>query len=126
MRCPRRPLLQQQASDANIVRHKRYGTRVNLRWARSATRHRIARDRSRHVIEHAGLRFEQPPPAGAPADAEARLVYLGDDADGVPLEVMAVELEEGSLLVIHAMPLRERYREQYEEAKKWPGRRGAR
>jgi hypothetical protein len=39
--------------------------------------------------------------------------------DGVQLEVMAVELDDGSLLVIHAMPLRERYREQYEEAKEW-------
>lgn len=92
---------------------------MDLRWARSATRHRIARERSRYVIEHCGLRFEQPPPAGAPADAEPRLVYLGDDADGVALEVMAVELEDGRLLVIHAMALRDRYREQYEEAKKW-------
>jgi hypothetical protein len=32
---------------------------------------------------------------------------------------MAIELEHGHLLVIHAMPLRRRYREQYEEAKKW-------
>lgn len=92
---------------------------MDLRWARSATKHRIARDRSRYVIEHSGLRFEQPPPAGAPAGAEPRLVYLGDDADGIPLEVMAVELRDGSLLVIHAMPLRDGYREQYEEAKRW-------
>jgi hypothetical protein len=32
---------------------------------------------------------------------------------------MAIELEDGSVPVIHAMPLRERYREQYEEAKAW-------
>jgi len=32
---------------------------------------------------------------------------------------MAVELEGDSLLVIHAMPLRNRYRAQYEEARKW-------
>lgn len=92
---------------------------MDLKWARSATRHRISRERSRYVIEHCGLRFEQPPPAGAPADADPRLVYLGDDAEGVALEVMAIELEDGSLLVIHAMPLRDRYREQYQEAKKW-------
>jgi hypothetical protein len=92
---------------------------VDLKWARSATRHRISRERSRFVIEHSGVLFEQPPPVGAPADADPRLVYLGDDADGVALEVMAVELEDGRLLVIHAMPLRYRYREQYEEAKKW-------
>jgi hypothetical protein len=84
---------------------------VDLRWARSATKHLIARERSRYVIEHCGLRFEQPSPADAPAGAEPRLVYLGDDADGVALEVMAVELEDGSLPVIHAMSLRDRYRE---------------
>jgi hypothetical protein len=70
---------------------------VDLTWARSATRHRIARERSRYVIEHSGLRFEQPPPAGAPAAAEPRLVYLGDDAEGVAPEVIAIELEDGSL-----------------------------
>ena len=91
---------------------------MDLRWARSATKHRISRERSRYLIEHCGLRFEQDPPAGAPAGADPRLVY-GDDADGVALEVMAIELEDGSLLVIHAMPLRDRYREQYEEAKTW-------
>lgn len=92
---------------------------MKLRWARSATKHRISRERSGYVIDRSGLRFEQGPPAGAPADADPRLLYLGDDADGVALEVMAVELEDGSLLVIHAVPLRERYRKEYEEAMKW-------
>ncbi len=91
---------------------------MELRWARSATKHRITRRRSRYVVEHCGLRFEQPP-GGAPAGADRRLVYLGDDADGIALEVMAIELEDGSLLVIHAMKLRDAYREQYEEAKRW-------
>jgi hypothetical protein len=92
---------------------------VNLRWARAATKHRISRERSRHVIEHCGLRFEQDPPADAPENASLRLVFLGDDEEGIALEVMAVELEDDALLVIHAMPLRDRYRKQYEEAKKW-------
>ena len=92
---------------------------MELRWARSATKHRISRERSRYVIEHCGLLFEQVPPARAQASADPRLVYLGDDADGVALEVMAIELADGSVLVIHAMPLRDRYREQYEEAKAW-------
>jgi hypothetical protein len=92
---------------------------VDLKWARAATKHRISRERSRHVIEHCGLRFDQEPPADSAESASPRLVFLGDDADGIALEVMAVELEDGSLLVIHAMALRDRYREQYEEAKKW-------
>jgi hypothetical protein len=32
---------------------------------------------------------------------------------------MAVELSGDDLYVIHAMPLRAKYRPQYEEAKKW-------
>lgn len=108
-----------QERRANIVRQNDYPTSVEFRWARSATRHRISRDRSRYVIEHCGLRFEQPAPSDAPAGADPRLLYLGDDANGVPVEVMAIELEDGDLLVIHAMPLRDRYRKQYEEAKRW-------
>jgi hypothetical protein len=92
---------------------------VNLQWARAVTKHRISRERSRYVIEHCGLRFEQDPPADAPVGADPRLVFLGDDAEGIALEVMAIEVEVESLLVIHAMPLRDRYQEQYEEAKKW-------
>jgi hypothetical protein len=92
---------------------------VDLKWARAATKHRISRERSRHVIEHCGLRFDQEPPLDSPESTSPRLVFLGDDADGIALEVMAVELEDGSLLVIHAMALRDRYREQYEEAKRW-------
>lgn len=70
------------------------------------------------MIESCGLIFRQQPPAGAPAGATERLVYLGDDPDGVALEIMAVPFDEG-ILVIHAMPLRKSYRAQYEEAKRW-------
>ena len=87
-----------------------------VRWARSATKHRVARARSGFVIEHCGLLFRVPPPAGR---SDERLMFLGDDGDGVALEVMAVELEGGDLYVIHAMDLRERYRPRYEEAKRW-------
>ena len=68
------------------------------------------------MIERCGLRFRVSPPSDG---GDERILYLGDDADGVALEVMAVELSGGALHVIHAMPLRERYRPQYEEAKKW-------
>jgi hypothetical protein len=94
---------------------------VNLRWARAATKHRISRERSRYVIEHCGLRFEQEPPADAQVGASTRFVFLGDDAEGTALEVMAIGLEGGGLLVIHAMPLRDRYRKQYEEVKDGEG-----
>jgi len=90
-----------------------------VRFARSATKHGISKDRIRHVIAHCGLIFEESAPT---RDAEAlddRLVCLGDDADGTALEVMAVEGSKGELVVIHAMELRAKYRDQYEEAKRW-------
>ena len=92
---------------------------MDLKWARSATRHRISRERSRYVIEHCGLLFEHDAPDDPSVGADPRLVFLGDDAEGTALEVMAIELEDESLLVIHAMPLRDRYQQQYEEARKW-------
>ena len=87
-----------------------------IHWARSATRHRANRERSRHVMEHCGLRFRVPPPEG---QTDERLLYLGDDANGIPLEVMAIALQGGELYVVHAMLLRAKYRRQYEEAKTW-------
>jgi hypothetical protein len=57
-------------------------------------------------------------PPGAPASRSTRIVYLGEDAHGQALEVMAVEGDHGDQLVIHAMPQREMYRERYEETTK--------
>jgi hypothetical protein len=88
---------------------------MKIRWARSATRHRISKKRSRYVIEHYRVSFELDAPVDAPAK-QTRQVYLGDDAEGVPLEVMAVVIQDDNLLVIHAMPLRRRFVKQYEEA----------
>jgi len=68
------------------------------------------------VIEHCGLIFIQ---RGATAPRTDRLVYLGDDPNGVALEVMAVEVPDGSVLVIHAMRLRTKYRFEYQEAQRW-------
>ena len=85
-----------------------------VRFARSATRHRISKDRIRHVIANYRVRFEEPPQSGL-GQRSVRIVYLGDDANGQELEVMAVELEGGSLYVIHAMLLRKKYRARYEE-----------
>jgi hypothetical protein len=72
------------------------------------------------VIEHRGLVFIQPAPAGSPVPDD-RFVYLGDDPAGRPLEVVAVEVDSGSagdrrrhLRVIHAMELRAKYRSQDE------------
>lgn len=90
-----------------------------LRWARAATKHRISRKRTRFVVEDSFLIFEQDPPPGRRGRAAQRLVFLGEDPRRIPLEVIAVEVGEGNLLVIHAMELRLRYRKAYEEVRRW-------
>jgi hypothetical protein len=58
---------------------------------------------------------------GAPSepDEEDIVIFLGPDEHGVPLEVMGVELADGDLLVIHAMPLRAKYREAFQRVMRW-------
>jgi hypothetical protein len=92
---------------------------MNVRFARSATKHRISRESIRHVIEHCGLCFEAPRPVDGAHVFDRRLVCLGDDARGEAIEVIAVEGDRDELIVIHAMALRDRYRSQYEEANLW-------
>lgn len=90
----------------------------NVRCARSATRHRISKDRIHYVIANYRVRFEEPPPDAEGARARStRIVYLGDDDHGRALEVMAVEGKHDELLVIHAMELRDKYRKRYEDSR---------
>jgi hypothetical protein len=86
-----------------------------IRFANSATRHRITRVRSRYVVEHCGQAFSVQSAVDPKWEAE-RLLFLGDDMNGTPLEVMGIELDDGALLVIHAMKLRPQYRERYRAA----------
>ncbi len=90
-----------------------------MRFARAATRHRVSKDSIRHVVANYSVRFEEPPPAGRDKEEvpDTRVVFLGDGPQGNPLEIMAIELPNGGLLVIHAMSLRNKYRTRYEEAK---------
>ena len=87
-----------------------------IRFAQSARRHKIGQARVRFVIEHPVVTDRVPAPDNSLLPDE-RLVFLGDDHTGRALEVMAVELADGALLVIHAMDLRDKYRPLYEEGK---------
>jgi hypothetical protein len=95
-------------------RNAKVGTE-ELRFARSATRHRISKESIRHVIGGYRVRFEEPPPTGGPDSQSMRIVYLGEDGLGRELEVMAIRLESQEQIVIHAMPMRNKYRKRYEE-----------
>ncbi len=93
---------------------------MGMTWARSATKHGISEERSGYVIAHCGLYFKIQAPPHSPAGLNAsRRLYLGDDADGTPLEVIAIPVRPDELFVIHAMELRDQFRTRYLEAKKW-------
>ena len=78
-------------------------------FRRSAARHGISTDRATFVIETC------PCPLYAPDETGPRdhVMFLGPDADGVPLEVVGIELENGDLVVIHAMRMRSRFSAAY-------------
>jgi len=88
-----------------------------MRWANSAFGHGISERRCRYVIEHAYDVFDVPAANDPTTD---RVLYVGDDPDGVPLEVIVAESEtdegEPEDVVIHAMKLRAAYRGLYERA----------
>ncbi len=82
---------------------------MELRFAWSASKHGISPERAAYVIEHCGLPYEQ--------DDDMTL-YLGDDWNGVALEVGAVTRGQ-ELVVVHAMRLRARHRDLYAEVLLW-------
>ncbi len=91
-----------------------------MRWAKSAFKHEIPEESSRYVIEHWAPPFVVPAANDPTVD---RLLFVGEDARGVALEIIAVEEQvdddEWDLVVIHAMRLRPAYRNLYEEALRW-------
>ena len=102
-------------SRANIVRQNEWVDNKRITWARSATRHRIPRARTLYVLQQAGICFQD----GTGRKGKPRLYFFGDDENEQPLEVVAIERDDGKLLVIHSMPLRERFEERYTEALRW-------
>jgi hypothetical protein len=81
---------------------------VELRWAKSAAKHRISRERGGHVVQTTETIIREPAPEDSPLEDD-RIVFLGPDQNGVMLEVMAIETDQG-LLIIHAMKMRPKYR----------------
>lgn len=105
---------------------RRYSVRQNvwpeepkITFARSATKHRISRERSLRIIERCGIQFVDRSWRPMNGDVDQRIVFLGEDLEKVPLEVVAVEEAEDEFQVIHAMNLRRRFGDIYEEARKW-------
>jgi hypothetical protein len=101
------------------VRQNVWPEEAEITFARSATKHRISRERSLYVIEHCGIPFVDRCWNSADSERDPRVLFVGNDLEGVALEVMAAEREEDEFLVIHAMDLRGRFQGLYEEARKW-------
>jgi hypothetical protein len=101
------------------VRQNVWPEEAEIKFARSATRHRISRERSLHVIGRCGLQIVERHWTPANSGPDRRITFLGDDLEGVALEVMAAERNDEEFLVIHAMNLRNHHRGLYEEARPW-------
>lgn len=81
---------------------------MHIAWARSARKHKISQLRSGQVARTAETIIRLPAPEDSPL-GEDRLLFLGPDPNGVMLEVIAIEIDDG-LLIIHAMRMRVQYR----------------
>lgn len=101
------------------VRQNVWPEEARITFARSATRHRISRERSLQVIEHCGIQFVDRFRNPVTSDVDRKVYFLGDDLEEVAIEVVAAESYEEDFRVIHAMELRSRFRALYEEARSW-------
>ena len=86
-----------------------------IRFAHSAYRHGISEDRALYVIANC----PSPSYPDDPLPAGDRVMFLWADRDGVPLEVGAIELDSGDLLIVHAMRMRTVYQPEYARLLKW-------
>jgi len=102
------------------VRQNVWPGEPRITFARSATKHRISRERSVYVIEHCGLQIvKYRHRIVANSAVDQRVVFIGDDLEGVSIEVVAVEEDEDGFVVIHAMNMRKRFRAIHEEVRQW-------
>lgn len=101
------------------VRQNVWPEEAEITFARSATKHRISRERSLYVVERCGLQLVDRAWRRKTAGVEKRVVFIGDDLEGVALEVIAAEEVEEEFVVLHAMNMRNRFRGLYEEVRKW-------
>lgn len=88
---------------------------MDIRFARSASRHGVSQARALYVIANCPW-----PRYGELAREDANgVMYLWADEHGVPLEVGAIELDGGDLLVVHAMKMRRIYQADYQRMLEW-------
>lgn len=103
--------------------HRSQPEDARVSWTDSATKNGISTERSEYVIKHCGLRFKHRAAWGdeTPRSDEFRTLFLGEDEDGVDLEVAAVGDDEWSqgFVVFHAAVLRDGYRHLLARGERW-------
>ena len=102
----------------DIVRRNEWVDNDDVGWVRSALRHGISHERSLHVVRHAGICWRQTEHADE-WYCDPLFIFLGPDQDWSPLEVIGIVGRDCTLMIVHAMPLRERWQGWYEEASRW-------
>jgi hypothetical protein len=113
-------ILEVELEDRYSVRQNVWPDEPLIRFARSATKHRISRERSLYVVEHCGFQIVERCRSQNFSDGpDKRVYFLGDDMEGVRLEVVAAQTGDEEFTVIHGMNLRDRFSALYEEAKEW-------
>jgi hypothetical protein len=114
-----RQVLRVELEERYSVRQNVWPDKPIIRFARSATKHRISRERSLYVIEQCRFQVVERRRSETLHGPDKHVLFLGDDLEGVALEVLAAESEEEEFTVIHAMNLRNRFLALYEEARQW-------
>lgn len=112
-------LVLERPRDRGWVRREVISDSRRIRWARSASRHGVTRRSIRFALARCPMLFTEDTLDPDPDEPPERILVLGEDEKGRPIEVMAVHAEDETLLVVHAMRLRDGYRAEHEEAKRW-------
>jgi hypothetical protein len=93
--------------------------RIELHWVPAATSLGISRERAEHVVRSCGLRFSHRTRVGASKPYDWPVLFIGEDAEGLAIEVTAIGVCEEAFLVFHASELRDEYRGLLARASEW-------
>jgi hypothetical protein len=89
----------------------RYAEVDDIRFAESAKRHRISRERARYVLDHHVWAFDV---------GDGMTLYLGPDHGGIDLEVGTVRARDGAgVYVVHVMKVRPEFEDEYRSRLPW-------
>ena len=116
-----------RALEEDVLNKERFGhswgrnfdaATIELHWMPTATSRDISRERADYVIRSCGLRFstrtdDVPDPYDWP------VLFVGEDAEQVALEVAAITVGEEEFLIFHVSELRDEFRGLLARASEW-------